>query len=187
VERSFDWHQHDLEHMRAMSDHGCLLAIAAAAWYCTRYQLEPLPWLFRSSTGLLCSLLAGNEPKSRGRAQNTVSRYRQELIHHVRWLVVEDVLDEDQLERPQLYGPRNRRLAERIRSTHMTGMTKGRAYELASEWLQGSDAQGGALAIKRSYRKVERAKRNPSISPMYRMLDPSFLRFVGAHVSGFDG
>lgn len=184
----FDWHEHNLEQMRLMADNGCLLAIAAAAWYCVRHQIEPQPWLFRSSTGLLCSLLANKVPKSRGRSSSIVARYRQDLVDHVRWLIVDDVIEERSYSKPANAGNTraNAKRGKQMRAFHLAGTEREIAFEVASRRLKDTEACGEAETLKKSYQRVERARRNPRTKARYRLLDPSFLRFVGAHVDVID-
>jgi hypothetical protein len=74
-------------------------------------------------------------------------------------------------------------LNERTKLLDWAGTNDDDAFECASLLLAGTPARGGADAIKRSYRKLEEARRNPATAMRYRILDPQFLRSVGADLA----
>jgi hypothetical protein len=180
-------HETELEYHKLMLASGVPIAVPAAMYYCAKYGLNAPRWLIIESAKMLCAYLRGNVPKKRGRSSGIVNRYRQDAIDYARWdAVIELRRNRDSLRKEidELRGLRGRKardiLNERSKLLNWVGTNNDDAFECASLLLADTPAQGKPDAIRRSYLKVEKNDRNPATAIRYRILDPHFLRLVGA-------
>jgi len=102
----------------------------------------------------------GRAPKQRGRTGNALSKYRQDLIHYMRWDAVVEVREQQEPWRqkeaelaklnipvekwPEFFGDLN------------PGRTFEDALEVAQQLLQGTPAFGSRDTIRASYLMVKR-------------------------------
>jgi hypothetical protein len=140
-----------------------------------------------------CLHLRGNVPKERGRSAGIINRYRQDAIDYMRWEAVIEVreqreaLQKDVSELSVLPGRRARDLlTERTKLLDWVGTNNDGAFECASLLLAETPARGGPDAIKKSYRTVRKNMCNPARALRYRVVDPQFLRLVGADTGQLD-
>ena len=178
-------HREQIESFEMMFRSGIAIAAAAALHYCHKHSLRVPPWLLAAASELLCDLLSREKAKRRGRSCGHVARHRQDRIDYVRWDQVKvirdkqkDLKEEVQSLRSQANIPRHI-MDDRENTLEWAGNTLNRAFECAAMLLEGSDAYGGAEAIKRSYFTVERNSKNPSQRLRYHLLDARFLDKVG--------
>lgn len=182
-------HETELEHHKKMIDSGVPLAVPAAMFYCARHGLNPPWWLVLESAKTHCASLLGNAPKKRGRSSGVVNRYRQDANHYARWDAVVEIRERRKSLQKEVDALRSLpgRQARNILKEYMklldwVGSNDLAAFECAAILLDGTRAQGGPDAVKKSYQKVERNMRNPGTAMRYYMLDPAFLRLIGAAI-----
>ena len=188
-------HETELEYLNAMFDSGSEIAVPAAIYYCSTYNLALPKWLGRASAKMGCGLPLGNTPK-RGAYSRVFSRYRKDMDHYNRWCAVDEVLEarkflqteiegcEDHPGLKELPGSKARERLKQVREKlKELGTAQQDAFEFASERLGGTETKNGADAVKKSYDKVERAlteARNCGNSMMnYHVLPSDFLRIFG--------
>jgi hypothetical protein len=183
-------HEAELEHLKIMVDSGVRIAVPAAMAYCAKHRLSPPRWLVIESANMLGDYLSGNLPKERGRSSGIVNRYRQDTIDRERWEAVIEVrenrdrLREEIKKLRALPGRRARDiLDECTKLLDWVGTNNDAAFECASLLLARTPAKGGPDAIRTSYRNVERNMRNPATAMRYCILDPQFLRLIGAEIA----
>lgn len=159
------------------------LVVAAALHYCAEAQVIPPKWVLVASSELMCELLKREKAQTRGRAAGHLARYRQDMrnaeranavnqIRMIRERVRNDskLIDADPSWDP---GGQIEKRLEKMRQWLRHG-----TFACASMYLYGSYARAGAEAIKASYRRVQRAHKDP-LDTRYWYIDPRFLWQVG--------
>src|SRR5690349_3700635 len=66
------------------------LGVAAAIYYCDRYDVDLPRWVLSAAPVVLGQALSKSLSKKRGRSSNPIARYRQDMIDFTRWDVVRD-------------------------------------------------------------------------------------------------
>ena len=187
-------HQEDLERHQIALQHGNVLAVPSALLLCARYDIGPPPWLVREAAKLFLQLLCKELPQGRGRSSNLIKRQFQDNVDFARHGAVVELIEARSRVDRQLSEMRaansarlegHIRYAERLRAR--MGKTYDDAFECVSEDLAGTPAQGSAVAIERSYRKVERICRTPKAIARHQALDWQFESLIGAHVDTICG
>ena len=177
-----DHHRERLESFRVMwhSEVG----VFAAAFYCAAHKLALPDWLVPRLPVVLSALLTGPTGK-RGRANNPIARYRQDLIDYARWDAVKEVrykqteLLEEVNELKAMRTVPTAMLKERTKLLAWVGESLEQAYLCAAALLAGGRASGGYDAVRKSYRRVERNSRDPGQLLRYHLVDPQVLRELG--------
>jgi hypothetical protein len=180
-------HETELDYHELMFLCGVPIAVPAAIYYCAKHGLAAPRWLIIESVKMHCAHLRGNVPKERGRSSGIINRYRQDAIDYMRWEAVtevrerRDLLQNEIKELRALRGRRARgRLNERTKLLDWVRTKNNNAFQCASLLLAQTPAHGGPDAIKKSYRTVRKNMCNPARAPRYHILEPQFLRMVGA-------
>ena len=180
-------HETELEYHRLMFEGGNPIAVPAAMHYCAKYGLNAQPWMIEGSADLMCRLLNRAMPKQRGRSAGITFRYRQHMIDYDRWSAVQEVRENREYLKREIDSLRNlkgvkaKAIREQLENKlKELGTGDLATFECASERLAGTPSKGGPDAIKKSYRKVEKANSNKTLS--YLILHPEFVRLVGAEL-----
>jgi hypothetical protein len=161
------------------------LGVAAALYYCDKYDVDLPRWVLRAAPVVLGQALSKSLSKKRGRSSNPIARYRQDMIDFTRWDAVRDTrtqqinLRQGVAELRKIRGAPPAMLRERERMMNWAGRTWLRAYECATMILAHTEARGSPDAMKGSYIRVE-ANKHPL---RYHQFDSNFLRAVGLDVN----
>jgi hypothetical protein len=181
-------HETRLDDFKEMYRSGGAMAVPAALDYCAQHGLVAPAWLANASADLFCKILRLDTPKTKGRSNGFVTRLRQDMIDYARWDAVCEVLDKQKKIELQFAELRTlskvppKILKEREKMRDRLGHTLDRAFECAEEILAKTRAGGGLDTIERSYRKVEKAFKNPNQAMRYHLLDSRFLQKIGLKI-----
>ena len=173
-----EFHETQLDDFETMFRSGVAVAIPAALHYCAEYGLGAPAWLAKASADFLCIKLQLNSPKKkRGRAANLVARYCQDMIHFARWDEVDLVLEQRKDCRREIAELRalpkvpRLMLKEQGKALKRLGRTLDDAFECASENLARTKASGGWDTMRKSYRRVERCRNDPTQATRWQIDD----------------
>ena len=158
--------------------------MSAALHYCSKHTLNPPRWLVVEAAEQLCVHLEGHAPRGRGRSAGIVKGYFQDALHYARWDAVIEVRENcEQLRRTakQLRKLKNPKARGRLKEIEKLIREAKAGFKCAARLLLGSPAYAGTDAIKQSYREVEQNMKNPVTAMRYLLLDPDFVRMIGAH------
>jgi hypothetical protein len=185
-------HETELDILETMFRSGSVVAVPAAADYCTVHGLVAPAWLTKASDDLLCRLLRCDPPKKLGRASSPLARYRQDGIDLARSDEVSVVREQQEnlcrqvaelralLKTPrELPQKREKLLKEKEKMLDWLGHTLERAFECASMNLVGTEAAGAPDAVKQSYFRVGKNNKDPKQTMRYHVFETRFLRKLG--------
>lgn len=182
-----DVHAEYLETLQKMDRAGAHIAVPAALEYCVRCRVNVPAWVNKRALELFCELLNPVKSKKQGRSAGMIERYRQDSIDHIRFEVIEDLrrqrtlCDEQIQELSMMDGTRAKKmLAELHAKRRWLGITDKRLFEIAEETLRGA-AGGSYDAMKKAYKRFADRSAQPD-RYRYHVLDPRFLRSIGAYV-----
>jgi len=175
-----------LDDLRRMLEAGELIAIPAGAHYCAKRNIAHPKWLRDATAWMLHRAITKGLPKKRGQSSGMIKRYRQDRIDVMRWDAFNELregrarLRDEYLSLQNKPGDDAKKLSQDLRTvaTYAGGNNEA-AFKRAADWLLGTPGFGSGEAIKRSFFKVEKARRDPKQSLRYVQLKPDFLRTIG--------
>lgn len=159
------FHERELDWLRAMSAHNDI-GVAAGIYHCANFEICPPLWLTKAAAKLLIELLKREKSQNRGRTAGRIARYRQDLWDFARWCAVIDIRELRERTKQDLKewvecAAREKLTQDEEEHFHRLKRTSAwlrhDTFECASMTLRGSDAYAGAVAVKRSYRRVQAA------------------------------
>jgi hypothetical protein len=175
----------DVEQLELAFQSGVALAAPMAMYFCRKYRFRPPSWVMAAAVQIECALLRGDPLGARGRSNGIVHRYRQDRIDYLRWDVVKEVRGQRNHLRQKIKAlsklPGSAASKQRAYCEKLLRQARN-SYKCASLLLRGSAAFGGVDAIKVSFQKVARNRRDELTAIRYIGFDPQFLRSVGAYV-----
>jgi hypothetical protein len=162
---------------------GALLGVTAALNHSVEHGCSLPSWAAEAALKMICDLLKREKSERRGRAASVIARYRQDYIDMVRWnevIVLEEkqktvnqsLIDYASLANTKIY-------QDEAKRAEWLGRTRSRIFECVSEVLEGTEAFGSPLSIKRSYFEVERNNQHPTKAYRYGWFENSLLERVG--------
>jgi hypothetical protein len=129
-----------VEGMRIFYEAGIMLALYDAL-ILTRDSGRPAPeWVIEGALSIIGPLLKAGITTGKGASANTAAKYKTDMRHFCRWLVV--------------------------RALHKEG-TDGSLYKKAEKLLENKFGWGSAAVIGKSFRRVEKHLKNPKVALRY--------------------
>jgi hypothetical protein len=172
----------ELDKFRRLTEHK-EIATARAMDYCATHQVCPPEWLVAAATSLMIDLLKREKTSRRGSNASFLARFHQELKDTERWDAVMEVRrirsmakrDDDALK-----GRPERKVTDRFMRSHKKReeWLKQDIFECAAILLRGRDAHVTAHGVRKSYKKVEKALKDPSCA-IGAWFDDPFLKSLG--------
>jgi hypothetical protein len=178
-------HQSKLNNFEKMSRLGAPLGIPAAADYCAEHSLVAPAWLTNAAAEWLCSTLRNGALKKRDRACGIMARYRQDMIDFARWDEVDVIREQQRAVRKKIKTLRKQSkiprhvLNEQEELLNQLGHTLDDAFAYASKRLEKTNARGRWDTMRRSYRRVEKAHKDPKNKMRYPVFSHRFLSKIG--------
>lgn len=185
-------HEEELDRIRAMCAQNDI-AIAAGMYYCATEEICPPPWLVRGAAKLMIELLKREKSQKRGRAAGRIARYRQDLWDFERWsavLEIREIRERNDKDLKELAARSAKQKLPKHQKELFQNLEKARkwlhqdTFECASMSLRGSHAYASAMAVKKSYRRVQEAMGTRSAAHRYHLMFGDFVFQIGLEWPG---
>lgn len=160
---------------------GSPLGATAALYHSVTYGVALPRWAVGAALVLVCDLLKREKSEKRGRSAGGLARYRQDYIDFIRWNEVISLEEKQKTLKQQLADFERMPVdhqdfyRDELKRAKWLGQTRTRIFECVSEMLQGTEASGSPLSIKRSFLAVERNNRHPTEAYRYVLLEQPLL------------
>jgi hypothetical protein len=172
----------ELDKFRRLTEHK-EIATARAMDYCETHQVCPPEWLAAAAASLMIELLKREKTSRRGSNASFLARFHQELKDTERWdavMQVRRVRSEARQDDSALKARPKRQVTDSFMRSHKKRdeWLKQDTFECAAILLRGRDAHVTAHGVRRSYKKVEKALKDPAYATGAWFDDP-FLKRLG--------
>jgi hypothetical protein len=172
----------ELDKFRRMTEHK-EIATARAMDYCETHQVCPPEWLVAAAASLMIELLKREKTSRRGSNASFLARFHQEQKDIERWDAVMEVRRVRSMARQDddaLNAFPKREVTDSFMRSHKKRdeWLKQDTFECAAILLRGRDAHVTAHGVRRSYKKVEKALKDPSCA-IGAWFDDPFLKRLG--------
>ena len=178
-------HQWELDGCRRSFEAGNPSAVLAAINWCRKHDVIQPPWLVDATNELLVDAIRNAKSGKPGRANNPLSRLRQDLIHFSRHDAVQEVREQQKLIAVEFAELRTEEnvppsiMEEREYMLEWLGRSWEMAYRCAAALLRGTEAYGSPSTIKASYCKIQKISKNPEEAIRYRLIDRHTMEKLG--------
>lgn len=169
----------ELDKFRRLTAHK-EIATACAMNYCETHGVCPPTWLVAAASALMIDLLKREKTTRRGSNASHLARFHQELKDNERWDAVMQVRrirsmamqDDTALKtRPE------RKVTGRFTKSHKKRKEwlKQGTFDCAAILLKGRDAHVSAFGVRKSYKKMEKSRKDPAYA-VGAWFDDPFLK-----------
>jgi hypothetical protein len=172
----------ELDKFRRLTEHK-EIAMARAMDYCATHQVCPPEWLVVAAAALMIELLKREKTTRRGANASNLARFHQELKDTERWGAVMEVRTIRARARSDdnvLKACPRHVVSDSFKRSHgkrKEWLMQG-TFECAASLLEGRDARVTPYAVRKSFQKVERARKGPSFAGG-AWFDHPFLKKLG--------